>query len=92
MDHDVKRILKPLSAAMKKGYSKLLVWDHVMPTRDAGSIICSLDWTMLTFYGTSERGEPEWRALLEDPEFGLKITDIIHYSDYDQALIELELA
>lgn len=92
MDENAKKVLKQTAAAMKKGYSKLLLWDNIMPNCDAGTILCALDWEMLTFYGTSERTEADWRKLLEDPEIGLKVADIIHYSRYDQDVIELELA
>ncbi|KAK5944194.1 hypothetical protein PMZ80_003475 [Knufia obscura] len=91
-DDKCKLILKQVARAMKKGYSKLLVWDVVMPDQGAGTNVCCLDWEMLTFYATSERTETEWRKLLQDPEIGLKVTDIVHYSRYDQDLIEVELA
>ena len=92
MDEASKNILKRIAAAMRRGYSKLLIWDTIMPDRGAGTNICALDWEMLTFYGTSERTETQWRKLIEDPEIGLKVTDIVHYSNYDQDLIEVELA
>ena len=91
-DDNCKLILKQVAAAMKKGYSKLLMWDTVMPDKGAGTNVCALDWEMLSFYTTSERTEAEWRKLLEHPDTGLKITDIVHYSGYDQDLIEVELA
>lgn len=90
-DDKCKLILKQTATAMKKGYSRLLLWDTVMPDKGAGTNVCALDWEMMTFYATSERTEAEWRKLLEDPETGLKVTDIIHYSRYDPHVIELEL-
>jgi len=91
-DMEAKEIVKQIIPAMKRGYSKLLVWDHVLPDRGAQVNTCLLDWVMMTFYASSERSEGRWRKLLEDPELGLKITDIVHYSQYDQDVIELELA
>lgn len=91
-DSNARTILKQTASAMKKGYSKLLLWDTVLPDKGAGANECCLDWLMMTFYGSSERTESQWRKLVEDPEIGLKVKDIVKYSQYDQDVIELELA
>lgn len=91
-DGEARTILKQTASAMKKGYSKLLLWDTVLPNQGAGANECCLDWVMMTFYGSSERTESQWRTLVEDADIGLKVVDIVRYSQYDQGVIELELA
>ena len=44
-----------------------------------------------TVPGSSERTEDQWKALIEDPEVGLKFNGIWEYSQYDQMVIEAEL-
>ncbi|KAK5216810.1 hypothetical protein LTR72_010180 [Exophiala xenobiotica] len=83
-------ILKQLAAAMKKDYSKLLIWDFMLPDKAAGSMLIALDWEMMSFYAAGERSESQWKALLED--VGLKVNGVWAYSQFDQAVIEAELA
>lgn len=77
---------------MKKGYSKLIVWDVVLPAKDVPAVIASMDWEMMTFFAASERTESQWIALLEHPDVGLKVNGFWDYSQYDQSIIEAELA
>lgn len=91
-DHRAKLILQQVARAMKKGYSKLLLWDNVMPDKGAATNTMCLDFIMISFFAAGQRTEQEWRALVEDPEVGLKVTDILRYSPQDQAVIEIELA
>jgi hypothetical protein len=91
-DPRAKIILKQLAGAMKKGYSKLIIWDQVLPAKCAPAIPAALDWEMMTFFAASERTEGQWKALIENPEVGLKFNGIWEYSQYDQMVIEAELA
>lgn len=91
-DDRAKMILEQVAGAMKRGYSKLLLWDNVMPDKGAVTNTMCLDFQMMAFYAAGQRTEQEWKALIEDPEVGLKVTDIIRYSPQDQAVIEVELA
>lgn len=77
---------------MEKGYSKLIIWDQVVPDMEADATVAALDWVMLTFLAGAERTESQWKTLVEDPEIGLKIVDTWYYSQFDQAVIEIELA
>jgi hypothetical protein len=77
---------------MKKGYSKLLIWDFVLPDRSPPPTLIALDWEMMSFYAARERKESDWKQLLEDPEVGLKLTGIWSYSQFDQSVIEAEMA
>lgn len=77
---------------MEKGYSKLILWDQVVPDTRVNPIVAALDVAMMTFLAGAERSEMQWRKLIEDPEVGLKVTGVWYYSQYDQAVIEAELA
>ncbi|KIW62032.1 hypothetical protein PV05_02085 [Exophiala xenobiotica] len=89
-DDRSRLILRQLAAAMKKDYSKLLIWDFVLPDKAAGSTLIALDWEMMSFYAAGERSESQWKALLENA--GLKVNGVWTYSHFDQAVIEAELA
>src|ERR1700748_153921 len=90
-DDKARIILKHIAAAMKKGYSKLIVWDFVLPDKAVPPTLIALDWEMMSFYAASERSESQWRRLLEGPEVGLKVNGIWNYSQFDQSVIEAEL-
>lgn len=77
---------------MEPGYSKLLICDLVLPDKHVPPFVAALDWEMMTYVAGHERTEKEWRSLLEDSEVSLKITGIWNYTQYDQSIIELELA
>ncbi|KAI1615060.1 O-methyltransferase-domain-containing protein [Exophiala viscosa] len=91
-DDKARAILKNLAAAMKKGYSKLLLWEYVLPAKNSPPTLSALDWEMMSFWAASERSDGHWRRILEDPEIGLKVNGFWSYSQYDQTVIEAELA
>ncbi|KIW83260.1 hypothetical protein Z517_02505 [Fonsecaea pedrosoi CBS 271.37] len=91
-DDRAQLILKNIARAMKKGHSKLIIWDFVLPDKALASTLTALDWEMMSFYAASERSEGQWKTLLEDPEIGLKVNGIWSYSQFDQSVIEAELA
>lgn len=92
IDERAKLILKNITNVMEPGYSKLLICDLVLPDKHVPPFPATLDWEMMTYVAAHERTEQEWRGLLEGPDIGLKITGIWHYTQYDQSIIELELA
>lgn len=94
-DHPDSRsvvILKQIAQAMKKGYSKLIIWDIVLEDKGVPPGSAALDWEMMTFFAASERTEKQWVSLLEHPEVGMKVNGFWHYSQYDQSILEAELA
>ncbi|OAG45589.1 hypothetical protein AYO21_00225 [Fonsecaea monophora] len=91
-DDRAQLILKNIARAMKKGHSKLIIWDFVLPDKAVASTLTALDWEMMSFYAASERSEGQWKTLIEDPEIGLKVNGIWSYSQFDQSVIEAELA
>ncbi|RDW64582.1 hypothetical protein BP6252_10233 [Coleophoma cylindrospora] len=84
---DILRNLKP---ALKKGYSKILVNENVIPAQDAHYTTTGLDIMMLSCFASMERTEGSWRKLIA--EAGLKIVAIWTYERGTESLIEIELA
>ncbi|CAJ2504618.1 Uu.00g120120.m01.CDS01 [Anthostomella pinea] len=58
-------ILKQVKAAMKPGYSKLLLHEMIIPEQGASTFHAMLDMTMMAFNAGMERTENQWRSLLE---------------------------
>ncbi|OJI98866.1 hypothetical protein ASPVEDRAFT_50464 [Aspergillus versicolor CBS 583.65] len=84
-----RKILDNLVAAMKPGYSKLLVNEDVIPDTGAYWETTSLDIIMMQI-GSGERTERQWRALLESA--GLVVVNIWTAQRGVESLIECELA
>lgn len=88
-DDQSRHILEQFIPAMEKGYSRLLVIDHVLPDRDSPWNLQALDWELMTFLSARERTEAQWRTLIETA--GLKIVNIYKHPQGADACIELEL-
>lgn len=89
-DEPARKILEMLRDALKPGYSKLLVHDHVVSEKSAHPHATSYDLTMMVVVAGQERTETEWRALLQSA--GYKIAQIWRSPLAAQAIIEAELA
>ncbi|TDZ16398.1 O-methyltransferase mpaG [Colletotrichum orbiculare MAFF 240422] len=85
-----RSILARVTAAMRPGYSKLLINENVLPPTDANWQTTALDMMMLTLFASRERTEAQWRQLLEPA--GLKIVNIWSNGEGVESLIECELA
>ena len=88
-DADCRRILRHTVHAMKRGYSKLLVNENVVPDVGASWQITSLDWFMMGLAASAERTETEWRHLLES--VGLKLVKIWTADSAAESLMEAVL-
>jgi len=84
------QILRAVVPAMKKGYSKILVNDFVVPNQGAHWAQTCLDWELMASLGARHRTEAEHKKLYEG--VGLKITGIWSHPQSLDSLIELELA
>ncbi|KAK2008967.1 O-methyltransferase [Colletotrichum eremochloae] len=89
-DEVCRSILSHITAAMKPGYSKLLVNENVLPPTGANWQATALDIMMMTLNSSRERTEGQWRNLLESA--GLNIVKIWTKGDGVESLIECELA
>lgn len=85
-DEAAVRILSNLREAMQPGYSKVLVYEHVIPEKGASWKSTSLDLTMM---GTAskERTEAQWREVVDAA--GLRISGIWTQEPGSESLIEV---
>ena len=68
------KILARLSEAMKPGYSKILIFECVIPPTGAHWEATAEDVLMMTQLSAGERTEGQWRNLVEGSDINLKIT------------------
>lgn len=90
-DQECQTVLRNIANAMKPGYSKLLINDHVVPPRNVRWETSALDLLMMTAHSAKERTEAEWYYLLEQLA-GLKIVKIWDGGKGNESLIECELS
>lgn len=85
------KILANLTPALRRGYSKVLINENVIPDTGAYWETTSLDLIMMAI-GSGERTERHWHALLESA--GLRIVKIwtARAQKGVESLIECELA
>lgn len=88
-DGDCKRIFHNIKAAMQRGYSKLLIYEIVMPSQGATSLMTTLDLQLMNVTSGFERTEENWSNLLG--EVGLKIVGISRHPRAVESVIEAEL-
>ncbi|KAJ5149650.1 hypothetical protein N7448_001228 [Penicillium atrosanguineum] len=89
-DADCKKILENIVPAMKRGHSKILINENVIPETNAYWETTSLDIIMMADFASTERTADDWHALVESA--GLKITKIWTAQRGVESLIECELA
>ena len=74
-DEQALQILKNIVPAMKRGYSKVLIAEQVLPIdQQVPVLIGGLDLIMMLAYAAKERTERQWMKLLGDA--GLMITNV----------------
>jgi hypothetical protein len=88
-DDDCVKIVGRIKDAMRPGYSKFLVHDHVVPLVGQDAEQTALDLLMMINYGAKERSAEQWSELLEG-KCGLKITNIYHFVNGVESVIECE--
>ncbi|KAK7921285.1 hypothetical protein PG985_009307 [Apiospora marii] len=89
-DSVCRQILAPLTAAMRPGYSKLLINENVIPRTGAYWETTALDMIMLTEFSSRERTLDDWQNLLGAA--CLRIVKIWGGGKGVESLIECELA
>lgn len=87
-DEPARKILEILKPAMRRGYSTLLVHDHVLAESHPHPQATAYDRTMMVKVSALERSESMWRSLLES--VGFKIFKIWGSSLMTQRVIEAE--
>jgi len=84
------KILAQVKAAMKPGYSRLLINENVIPPRGAAWEATALDIMMLTLLSSRERTAADWHHLLQDMAL-LRINHIYTAANGVESIIECEL-
>lgn len=87
-DPKAVEILKQMAAAMKPGYSKLIILENIIPAGPIPMGTAGLDAIIMANFASCERTERQWRGLLKTA--GLKIRSIHRKQDGD-GLIEAVL-
>jgi hypothetical protein len=88
-DEDAIKIASRVREAMKPGYSKFLIHEHVLPPLKQDYEQTALDLIMMTNFGGKERSLAQWSELLEKRS-GLKIVNIYTVVDGIESVIECE--
>lgn len=82
------QILKSIRAAMRPGYSKLLLHQLILPDFGANEMQARYDLVLMTHNSGMERSKTQWSKLLEDVGF-VNIKFFEHF-DHD-GIIEAEI-
>ena len=88
-DEDCVRILRQLQPALKRGYSRLLINEIVVPRRGPTWPVTSMDQLMFVLAGVQERTEAHFADLLR--RAGLRIVQVYSCEWGQESLIEAEL-
>ncbi|KAL4892380.1 S-adenosyl-L-methionine-dependent methyltransferase [Aspergillus ambiguus] len=89
-DHKAKQLLENTRNAMKKGYSKLFIYEVVVPPTGASIAQTTMDVEMMSLLSSSERTQGAWENLLTDS--GFKIVNFWPDPQEYEMIIEAEVA
>jgi hypothetical protein len=89
-DERCVEIVSQIKGAMKPGYSRLLVNEHVIPSMGASWEATYLDIYMMLLFGAKERTEEDWLALLEG-KCGLRVLKMWNPGNGVEGIIECEV-
>ncbi|KAJ5665184.1 uncharacterized protein N7477_007632 [Penicillium maclennaniae] len=89
-DAQCYEVLQHLRVAMKKGYSKLIIEEFVLPDKGAPLAQTMLDWQMMVFCSSMERTQDHWEKLLTLA--GFQVVQFWFPPRQGQGIIEAEVA
>jgi hypothetical protein len=82
-------IIAQIKLAMRRGYSRLILNDFVLPDQGCEASLAGYDLAMMSMVAAQERTRRQWESLLEDA--GLKVLSISKLKDEVEGVIEAEL-
>lgn len=85
-DKECRTILSNLAAAMRPGYSRILINEMIVPDVNASDFITACDLVMMGLSGGMERTESHWNRLLASA--GLRIQKIWTLNEETESVIE----
>lgn len=88
-DAELFKILENVKAVMERGYSKLLLYEMVIPAKGASAVQTTLDLALMSVCSGLERTEEQWKSLLDAA--GLRIVSISRHPRAAESVIEVEL-
>lgn len=88
-DSNVLRIFMNVKGAMKREYSRLLIYEVVLPAKGATSLMTTLDLQLMNCVSGLERTEQHWSGLLK--QAGFRINTISRHPRAVESVIEAEL-
>jgi hypothetical protein len=88
-DADCVRMFEQVKNVFKKGYSKLLIYEVVLPKVGATNMQTALDLELMNCTSGLERTEDDWTRLLK--QVGFKIVGISRHPRAVESVIEAEL-
>lgn len=74
---------------MKASYSKMIIFDQVVPDTDAAELTTAMSLAMVSILGSFERSARHWRELLESE--GLVVTGIWSSPLITEHVLEAEM-
>ena len=83
------QIMQQTAAAMTRGYSKLIIFEWILPSQGVSMYPALLDINMMALLNGMERTEAQWTALLA--QAGLKVCKFHKAKENAEGLIEAEL-
>lgn len=86
---DVARMFAEVKKVMTPGYSKLLIYEVVLPAEGATHLMTTLDLALMSCTSGLERTEGAWRELLK--EGGFKVVGISRHPMAVEGIIEVEI-
>ena len=89
-DQDCVRMFEIVRAAMVPEYSKLLLYEIVLPAEGATSLMTTLDLELMSCVSGLERTEDHWSRLLG--QAGFKINNVSRHPRAVESVIEAEIA
>lgn len=84
-----QNILRQIAGAMKKGYSKILISDVVLPSTKCPLPAVGLDLGMMAMHSGMERSASQWSELFHS--VGLELVQVYHDDETDSAMVEGQL-
>ncbi|KAI1426461.1 S-adenosyl-L-methionine-dependent methyltransferase [Xylaria sp. FL1777] len=88
-DDTATKILEVVRDAMERGYSRLLIHEVIVATKEPSLTATTLDMTMMALFAALERSENEWHSLIGGVE-GLQIAKIWRARRAVESIIEIE--
>ncbi|KAF2472655.1 S-adenosyl-L-methionine-dependent methyltransferase [Lindgomyces ingoldianus] len=83
------KILSHTASAMKRGHSKVLINDFILPNEFCPLAMCGFDLAMMALHSGQERTESQWRALVA--RAGLEVLQVWSPENGGEGIVECQL-